>query len=127
MLQFFAYLIKISSKYLLAILNSKLMSFYHKEKYLDPLKNLFQKILIANAKKFPIKIIPESEQQPLIKLVDKMLSLNKRLNEIGDKKTDERAEIKEEIKHTDNEIDKLVYKIYGITEEEKKIIEESLK
>ena len=103
------------------------MSFYHKEKYLDPLKNLFQKILIANAKKFPIKIIPESEQQPLIKLVDKMLYLNKRLNEIGDKKTDERARIEEEIKHTDNEIDELVYKIYGITEEEKKIIEESLK
>jgi hypothetical protein len=119
---------KISSKYLLAILNSKLTSFYHKEKYLDPSKNLFQKILIANAKKFPIKIIPKSEQQPLIKLVDKMLFLNKRLNEIGDKKTDERAEIEEEIKHTDNEIDKLVYKIYGITEEEeKKIIDESLK
>jgi len=103
------------------------MSFYHKEKYLDPSKNLFQKILIANAKKFPIKIIPESEQQPLIKLVDKMLYLNKRLNEIGDKKTDERAGIEEEIKHTDNEIDELVYKIYGITDEEKKIIEESLK
>jgi type II restriction/modification system DNA methylase subunit YeeA len=56
-----------------------------------------------------------------------MLSLNKCLNEIGAKKTDERAEIEEEIKHTDNEIDELVYKIYGITDEEKKIIEESLK
>jgi hypothetical protein len=59
----------------------------------------------------------------LITLVDKMLSLNKRLNEIGDKKTDERAKIEEEIKHTDSEIDELVYKIYGITDEEKKIIE----
>jgi len=96
------------------------MSFYHKEKYLDPSKNLFQKILIANAKKFPIKIIPESEQQPLIKLVNKMLSLNKRLNEIGDKKTDERAEIKEEIKHTDNETDKLVYKICWIEMKKRK-------
>jgi len=56
-----------------------------------------------------------------------MLSLNKHLNEIGDKKTDERADIEEEIKHADNEIDGLVYKIYGITEEEKKIIDESLK
>jgi hypothetical protein len=56
-----------------------------------------------------------------------MLSLNKRLNEIGEKKTDERARIEEETKHTDNEIDELVYKIYGITEAEKKIIEESLK
>ncbi|RLJ07848.1 MAG: hypothetical protein DRP16_02615, partial [Candidatus Aenigmatarchaeota archaeon] len=66
-------------------------------------------------------------QQPLIKLVDKMLSLNKRLNEIGDKRTDERARIEEEIKKTDKEIDELVYKIYGITEKEKKVIEGSLK
>lgn len=52
-----------------------------------------------------------------------MLSLNKHLNEIGDKKTDERARIGKEIKKTDAKIDELVYKIYGITEEEKKVIE----
>lgn len=75
----------------------------------------------------PIKNTLESQQQPIIKLVDKMLSLNNRINEIGNKKTDERAKIEEEIKKTDNEIDELVYKIYGITEEEKKIIEDSLK
>ena len=34
---------------------------------------------------------------------------------------------KEEIGKTDKEIDVLVYQLYGITEEEKKIIEESLK
>lgn len=33
--------------------------------------------------------------------------------------------IEEEIKKTDSEIDRFVYTIYGITEEEKKIIEES--
>lgn len=60
-------------------------------------------------------------------LVDKSLSLKKRLNEIGDKKTEERAKIEEEIKKTDAEIDELVYKLYGITEEEKEIIRESLK
>jgi hypothetical protein len=75
----------------------------------------------------PIKKFPETKQQPLIKLVDKMLSLNKRLNEIGDKKTDKRDKIEEEIKKTDAEIDELVYKIYGITAKEKKIIEDSLK
>jgi len=35
--------------------------------------------------------------------------------------------LEEEIKKTDNEIDELVYELYGINEEEKKIIEESLK
>lgn len=54
-----------------------------------------------------------------------MLSLNKRLNEIGDKRTDERQRIEEEIKKTGAEIDELVYELYGITKSEKRIIEDS--
>lgn len=75
----------------------------------------------------PIKIVPEPQQRPLVKLVNEMLALNKRLNELGDKQTNERQKIEEEIKKTDAEIDELVYKLYGITGEEKKIIEDSLK
>jgi len=75
----------------------------------------------------PIKNIPPDKQLPFINLADKMLSLNKKLQEIGDKNTLEKQKIQEEIKKTDNEIDELVYQLYGITEEEKKIIEESLK
>ncbi|MBI2143841.1 hypothetical protein HYU17_01660, partial [Candidatus Woesearchaeota archaeon] len=64
---------------------------------------------------------------PLIKLVDKMLSLNKSLNELGDRKTDERLRIEDEVKRVDAEIDELVYELYGITGEEKRIIEGSLR
>ena len=56
-----------------------------------------------------------------------MPPLNKKLQEIGDKNTLEKQKIEQEIKKTDNEIDELVYQLYGITEDEKKIIEESLK
>ena len=56
-----------------------------------------------------------------------MISLKKRLNEIGGKKTSESAKLEEEIKKTDNEIDQLVYKLYGLTKEEIAIVEESLK
>jgi hypothetical protein len=35
--------------------------------------------------------------------------------------------LKNEFEKLEREIDKLVYKIYGITEKEKKIIDESLK
>lgn len=52
-----------------------------------------------------------------------MLSLNKRLSEIGDKRTDERARVEEEIRKTDAEIDGLVYKLYGLSDEEIKIVE----
>ena len=112
-------------KYVLAILNSKLINFYYRKKLITNIKS-FPYIKGIHIAKFPIKL-NNIKQKEIIKLVDKMLSLNKRLNEIGEKKTDERAEIEEEIKHTDNEIDELVYKIYGITDKEKKIIEESLK
>lgn len=54
-----------------------------------------------------------------------MLDLNDRLKNLGDKFTDERRRIEEEIKKTDAEIDELVYDIYGITEKERKIIENS--
>jgi len=117
---------KINYTYLCGILNSKLLDFYFKQ-----ISTNFHGGYFAANKQYienlPIKLVSHPQQQPLIKLVDKMLSLNKRLNEFGDKKTDERARIEEEIKETDTKIDELVYRLYSITEEEKKIIEESLK
>ena len=68
-------------KYILTLLNSWLINFYHKYKYLDLEKELFQKILIANCKEFPIPNINADCQQPFVILADKMLSLNQQLQE----------------------------------------------
>ena len=65
-------------------------------------------------------------QKEIITLVNEILSLNNRLNEIGDKKTDKRAQIEDEIKKADNEIDQLVYKLYGLTKEEIAIVEKNI-
>jgi adenine-specific DNA-methyltransferase len=46
---------KYSPKLLCALLNSALINFYHKYKYTDPEKNIFQKILIENCKEIPFK------------------------------------------------------------------------
>jgi REP element-mobilizing transposase RayT len=73
------------NKYILILLNSTLLNFYHKYKFLDIEKNLFQKILIANCKKFPIKKISLEHQQPFIEKADLMLSLNKELQEQSQK------------------------------------------
>ena len=59
--------------------------------------------------------------------MEKILQLNEKLLKIGDNLTDERAVIDDEIKKTDSEIDELVYKIYGLTEDEKAIVESSFK
>ena len=110
-----------SIKYCLGILNSKLMDYYFQKTFNE------YEVKPAHLRQLPIRQISLSDQQPLISLVDKMLFLNKRLSEIGDKKTDERARIEEEIRKTDAEIDSLVYRIYGLTDEEIKVVEASLK
>jgi hypothetical protein len=58
--------------------------------------------------------------------VEKMRGLNKRLAPIRDTYGYERDELLSEIKRTDAEIDQKVYQLYGLTEEERQIIEASL-
>ena len=99
-------------KVILAILNSKLMTFYHKNVFLDTEKIVYPKILIANTKKFPIKM--PSTKTEIVNLVDRVIK-EKESNTLDD------------IPRLESEIDKLVYKIYGLSEEDCSIIEESFK
>lgn len=117
---------KINLKYLLGILNSRLISWFA-HRYLWNRSQLTMEFMYEYARNFPI-YIPNDEYKikKIVLLVDKILFLNKRLNKIGDKKTAESAKMEEEIKKIDKELDELIYKIYGIIEKEKKIIEESL-
>ncbi len=64
-------------KYLLAILNSKMMGWYHNNTSPKAKKGLFPKILINDVRNLPIKSL--SKQQPFIEKADLMLALNKEL------------------------------------------------
>ncbi len=57
----------------------------------------------------------------LVTLVDRMLELNKKKHALP--ASSERERIEREITVTDEKIDDLVYELYGITEEERKVIE----
>jgi hypothetical protein len=78
---------------------------------------------------FPIRTIDFSKpddvahHQLMISLVDQMLSLNKQLQEV--RTPHEQTSLKRQIEATDHQIDALVYDLYGLTEEEIKIVEES--
>lgn len=84
-------------KYLVCLLNSKLISFYHRNVFLDLEKVVFQKILIANAKKIPIKM--PNDLSAFIDIIDK-----------------------KEYYKTDK-IDELIYKIYDLTYDEVLIVD----
>jgi type I restriction-modification system DNA methylase subunit len=68
------------SEFLLAIINSKLMTFYLNKKFLEEYKDRFQKILIKDCKEFPIKNVLYEQQQLFVEPVNLMLSKNKELH-----------------------------------------------
>jgi adenine-specific DNA-methyltransferase len=97
-----------SLKYILALLNSKAVNFYHKYKFLDLEKNTFPKILIANCKKFPIPDIEPVKQMPFINLVDYLLYLNdKNSEQIFAHTTNERIAT-----HVEDILNMMVYELY---------------
>ncbi|MBI2652217.1 N-6 DNA methylase [Candidatus Woesearchaeota archaeon] len=117
---------KVNLKFLLAIFNSKLINWFA-HRYLWNRSQLTMEFMYEYARNFPLHLPNPNQERCIVDLVNKMLSLNKKLQEIGDKNTLEKQKIEQEIKKIDIEIDELVYQLYGITEEEKKIIEESLR
>jgi hypothetical protein len=101
-------------KFLLAIINCKLVYFYIKEKYIASSYNQgigFTKEMINN---FPLPKITESDQESFINLVDQILKK---------KKENPQADTGE----LEREIDEMVYRLYGLGEEEIKIVENSNK
>jgi DNA-binding protein H-NS len=70
-----------------------------------------------------IKFSEKKAHNNLVELVETMLDLNRK---IQNTKGNERDLIQRQIEKTDREIDEIVYKLYNITNEEKKIIEENI-
>ena len=167
---------RFSIKYILCLLNSKLLRFVY-ESAINETGKVFAQVKIIYINPLPIKEIPFSDQQPFIDLADRMLAMNKDLQakrarflrrlqdnmpevkitgaletfdtldfagfvaELKKQKIklslvqqDEWEEyfgqykaalneISAQISATDKEIDARVYALYGLTEEEIKVIE----
>jgi len=107
-------------KFLLGVLLSRLAAWYIRTKHsiYDTLYPWYTKKQLAA---FPIK--PKSIR--LVKLVERMLDLHRKL--AAAKVPDEKTKIQREIGATDKRIDRLVYDLYDLTDEEIKIVEESAK
>ena len=164
-------------KYILVLINSTLLGWYHNKTSPKANKGLFPKILVNDVRNLPVKEISLEAQKPFIEKADKMLFLNKNLQELSQKfqrllirkfeleklstklqdwylldfsefvkelkkakikfslkdemeweeifleKKEKAEKVKNEIEMTDKEIDKMVYELYGLSEEEVNIIE----
>jgi hypothetical protein len=113
-------------KSILAILCSRLMTWYHRNRFLDLNKTTFQKILIQDARQFPVidlfqgaKLTPTSIE--LAAKTDRMISLTTAARSTTSDA--ERAALQNAIRKTDRDIDHLVYQLYGLTPEEIALVE----
>lgn len=119
----------INLRLLLGLFNSKLMSFYYFTKFGEKEKKVFPHLRQSPILQLPIRRIDfdnpaeKKMHDDLVALVDTMLELNKRLAPVRDKYCNERDELLREIERTDKEIDNLVYDLYGLTDEERRIVE----
>jgi hypothetical protein len=102
--------VDISLKYVLAVLNSKLISYYFMKNTAKSVRQMFPKLILEDLRKFPFKKIMIKEQKVFISIVDKILKAKKSNPDADTTKLE-------------TEIDRLVYELYGLTEEEIAIVE----
>nr|WP_262885242.1 TaqI-like C-terminal specificity domain-containing protein [Chryseobacterium sp. 8AT] len=101
---------KYDLKTLLAIMNSKIATFYHFNSSPKATKGAFPKILVEDIKNFPIPIVSKEIEQQIIHIINEI---------IKDKKLTSSSDTSE----LENEIDKLVYDLYKLDDDEISIIE----
>jgi len=106
--------------YILPILNSRLIKYFWKNTYSDN-KALFPKIKGYQLKEVPIKAISLEEQKPLIQLATQMLETYKELE--ATKFENDKKFLKQWLELLEAKIDTTVYSLYGLTEEEIKVID----
>jgi hypothetical protein len=125
-----SYILGSDSKYLLGILNSKLITFIF-SKISSEIQGGFFRWKRQYIEFLPIRLLDlslpseEFKHNQIIKHATLMLDLNKKLP--FTKTEHEKVIIQRQIDDTDKQIDKLVYDLYNLTEEEIKVVEESLK
>ena len=99
-------------KFLLAILNSKLINYIYKQITQEE-NRVFAEVKPINVRKLPIIQCSHDLKENFIKLTDKIINIKKQ------SPTADTAAL-------ESEIDQLVYELYGLTEEEIGIVENSL-
>ena len=99
----------VSLKCLLALLNSKLMNRIYKRKFKST-KTVFSEIQAKTVGQLPIPSIPAEKEKSMTNLVERVLAA---------KRTNPQADTSK----LESEIDLLVYRLYGLTDEEIKIVE----
>lgn len=105
-----------SLKYILAVLNSTFGNYLYRLLITETGK-VFAQVKLTFLRQIPIKKATDPQQQPIIKLVTKILEISKTENYLQDNTR------QTEVGRYKREIDKLVYELYDLKPEEIAIVE----
>ena len=118
--------LEISLKYLLGVLNSKILNFFFSNIFTD-YRDVFPIMKSGHIEELPLPNIDfqnkskKEKHDKIVSLVEQMLESKKKLAEA---KTDkDKNYYEQKCNSLDKQIDNLVYELYGLTEEEIKIVE----
>ena len=116
-------------RFLLGILNSKLLNFFYQAKSLTNKESIAQ-IKKNDLDRLPIPLIDlsnpidKARHNSLISKVEQMLSLHQQL--ITARTNQDKTFIQQQIEATDQQINKLVFELYELTEQEIAIVESAV-
>ena len=117
-------------EYFLGLLNSTYFLWLYRE-LVGEHGRVFAQVKLSKVKQLPIRTIDfsdpddKSRHDRMVEMVERMLSLHKRLPSAGT--PHEKTALQRQIDATDRQIDRLVYELYNLTDEEIAIIEEAAK
>jgi hypothetical protein len=115
--------------YLLGLLNSRLLSWYFLAVHSVARRDDFPKIVLRQTRELPFRKIvfgrreDRARHDKIAELVRAMLGLHEKLPTA--RTPHGKTLIERQIAATDQQIDRLVYDLYGLTDEEIKIVEEA--
>ncbi len=113
----------VSIKYILGLINSRLISFFHLNTSANAFKGTFPKVLLHDLRNLPLPNAEAEIQMKIEGLVNSLLQLN--TEKLNARLPSKIQNINSKIDYCENKINQLVYQLYELTEEEIKIVEES--
>jgi len=119
----------LSLKYITALINSKLFQFCYWHRLVTN-RDSTPQLKKVDLDRFPVFIVnlkdneEKSIHDEIVRLVDTLLELNKELRKTS--RPDEIDRLKNNITYSENRIDELIYKLYGLNKNDISIIEKNL-
>ena len=120
---------ELSLKYLLGVINSRLMNFFFKKYFTTKKKDIFPEFQKYQLDNLPIRVLnladsgDKDKHDKVVRLVEQFLSSQRHLSEAHTDR--DKSYYENKCVAVDNQINRLVYEMYGLADEEVAIVEEA--